>query len=64
MEGESKSIVGEVFDVLAGMLSALWDALPKFLSFVLWVAAAFFILPCVFIAGTIYPVWVDWGEDF
>ncbi|MEI8328179.1 MAG: hypothetical protein WCG02_03530 [Candidatus Taylorbacteria bacterium] len=29
---------------------------------ILWFASAVIILPCVFVAGTIYPKWVDLGE--
>jgi hypothetical protein len=36
----------------------------KFLKFVIWAVSAIFILPCVFIAGVIYPKWEKWGEDF
>lgn len=36
----------------------------KAINFALWVIAASFILPCVFIASIIYPKWEKWGEDF
>jgi len=36
----------------------------KFISVVLWVVAAVFIIPCVFVATHIYPYWVKWGENF
>jgi phage-related protein len=64
MESESPGIVSEFFEVLGEMFSAIWDVLPGIISFVLWVVAAFIILPCVFIAGTLYPAWMEWGEEF
>ncbi len=49
---------------LADVIKSLLAVLPKAFMFVLWVACAFIILPCVFVAGTIYPAWADWGEGF
>ena len=49
---------------LADLAKSFFAALPKAVLFVLWVACAFFILPCVFVAGTIYPAWTEWGEGF
>ncbi|MFA6432423.1 MAG: hypothetical protein WCV82_01200 [Candidatus Paceibacterota bacterium] len=40
------------------------DFFFKAIKFVIWGLLAIIILPCVFVAGTIYPVWVEWGEDF
>lgn len=64
-----------IMDFIEEMLVALWDVwvemfgaimkvLPKFISFLLWALAAIVILPCVFVAGNIFPRWVEWGEDF
>jgi hypothetical protein len=58
------SAVSEIFEVIGGMFSALFDALPKIISFILWVLSAFIILPCVFVAGTMYSDWQKWGEEF
>ncbi len=63
-EGGSPNVISEIFEVLGEMLSAIWKVIPGAVSFILWVAAAFIILPAVFIAGTLYPAWVEWGEDF
>ncbi len=60
----SSNVITEIFEVIGAMLSEIWKVLPGILSFILWVAAAFIILPAVFIAGTLYPAWVEWGEDF
>ncbi len=40
------------------------DDIKKGLHFVAWVISAAFILPCVFVAGVIYPKWEKWGEGF
>lgn len=34
----------------------------KFLSFILWIIAGIFILPCVFIAGA-FEKWASWGQE-
>jgi hypothetical protein len=36
----------------------------KVIHVTLWAASAVIVLPCVFVAGVIYPKWVEWGEDF
>ncbi len=53
-----------LFDLFIEMFMAFLAVLPKVLKFLLWVISAVFILPCVFVAGNIYPAWVEWGEDF
>jgi len=53
-----------LFKLWGEMMLAFLAVLPRVLKFVVWVALAFIILPCVFIAGNIYPAWVEWGEDF
>jgi hypothetical protein len=40
------------------------ETVIKAVSVTLWAATAVIILPCVFVAGTIYPKWVEWGEGF
>jgi len=56
--------IGALFKVWLEMLGAFLAVLPKAIMFILWLVAAVFILPCVFIAGEIYPKWVEWGENF
>ena len=53
-----------VFNTFKEMFLAFLGVLPKAISLFLWVISAVFILPCVFVAGHIYPKWVEWGEDF
>lgn len=42
----------------------MFDVIKKIFHFSLWVLLAVIVLPCVFVAGNIYPMWVEWGEDF
>ena len=55
---------GAIFSLFGEMIGAFFSVLPKIISFLLWVLVAIIVLPCVFIAGNIYPAWVSWGEDF
>jgi len=55
-------IFSKLFDVWKEMFSTIWEILPRALSFFFWVLVAIVILPCVFVAGNIYPKWVEWGE--
>lgn len=47
--------------------SPLWSTnrtVMKIISFILWALVGIIVLPCVFIAGNIFPMWSDWGEEF
>jgi len=59
-------MIGELFtglwEVWKEMLAALMEVLPSAFMFVLWVVCGILILPCVFVAGTLFPMWADWGE--
>lgn len=46
------------------IIKEIFSGVPKVVSFCLWIIAAAFILPCVFVAGVVYPLWEKWGEDF
>ena len=61
---EVGSMIKAFFDVWKEIFSGLFSVLPKAIYFCLWLLSAVIILPCVFIAGTIYPKWVEWGEGF
>ncbi len=58
-----QEILKAIWDVWKAMFSALMEILPKILSFAFWAVCGVIILPCVFIAGSMYPKWVEWGED-
>jgi len=57
------NIFSTLWDVWKEMFKALMEVLPRLISFILWVIVAIIVLPCVFIAGNIYPAWVDWGKE-
>lgn len=63
-EGLIGTIFGAIFGLIGEMLGAFFSVLPKAIMFVLWILSAIIILPCVYVAGEIYPTWVEWGEDF
>jgi len=54
----------ELLSIWKEMLSAFFGVLPKVISVFLWILVAMIVLPCVFIAGNIYPKWIEWGENF
>ncbi|MDE1970902.1 MAG: hypothetical protein KGI50_05000 [Patescibacteria group bacterium] len=60
--------IGGALKALAGiwaeMFMAVISVFPKFIRIFIWALLALFILPCVFVAGTIYPAWEKWGQDF
>ncbi|MCX6715497.1 MAG: hypothetical protein NT077_00585 [Candidatus Taylorbacteria bacterium] len=69
MDGESApnpfvTVFGALFSLFGEMIAAFFAVLPKIISFILWVLVAIVVLPCVFVAGNIYPKWADWGENF
>lgn len=61
------SVIANLFSTLievwGEMFSGLMSVVPKVISFILWVLCAFIILPCVFVAGTLYPLWTEWGDS-
>ncbi len=56
--------IQEIFKLVWEMLAAIFAVIPTVLKFILWIFLAVIILPCVFVAGHIYPWWVELGEDF
>jgi hypothetical protein len=57
-------LLSGLFNVWKEMLSVIFAFIPKAISFVLWIIVGIIVLPCVFIAGNIFPLWSDWGEGF
>ena len=55
---------GELLEVWKGIFEVIKEIVPKALKFVLWVLCGIIILPCVYIAGNLFPKWTDWGETF
>jgi hypothetical protein len=54
----------EMVKLIWEMLVSVFKVIPVVLKFIAWVLLAVIVLPCVFVAGNIYPWWVEWGEDF
>ncbi|MEI6396849.1 MAG: hypothetical protein WCO48_02135 [Candidatus Taylorbacteria bacterium] len=57
-------LFSELWKVWSAMFGHLMEIAPKVFHFTFWALSAIIILPAVFIAGTLYPMWVEWGEDF
>ncbi len=52
----------ELWEVWKGMFDFLAELIPRLLVLGLWILCGIIILPSVFIAGTFYPKWSEWGE--
>ncbi len=59
-----ENAITEILGLIWEMISAIGSAIPAVLKFLVWVLLAIIVLPCVFVAGHIYPWWVEFGEDF
>ena len=59
-----ENIASEVSEILREILSWVWKVASKVTLFAIWALLALIILPCVFVAGHIYPLWQEWGEEF
>ena len=57
-----KEIFTGLWTVWKEMYGAFAELFPKVVYFIFWVLSGILILPCVFVAGNIYPKWVEWGE--
>jgi hypothetical protein len=58
------SLFTGIWGVWKEMFSVAVEIAPKVLHFIAWILSALIILPCVFVAGNLYPKWIEWGEDF
>ncbi|MDE1974960.1 MAG: hypothetical protein KGI49_00415 [Patescibacteria group bacterium] len=52
-----------IMNIWVEMLFAILSIFPKFIKLALWALMAIIILPCVFVAGTVYPAWEKWGQE-
>jgi hypothetical protein len=57
-------MIKAVFGIIVDIWKMIWPMITIAASFILWVLAACIILPAVFIAGQVYPLWEKWGESF
>lgn len=53
-----------LWGVWTEMFSAVFEVLPKLLRFLVWALCGVLILPCVYVAGNLFPKWTEWGEEF
>lgn len=58
-----EQMASSLWDVWSEMWNMLMEVLPRAFYFILWILSAIFILPCVFVAGVLYPKWLDWSEN-
>jgi len=60
-------IVSELFSDLIKiwkeMLVLAWTAFVRLFKILIWLLCAIIILPCDYVAGNLYPLWIEWGED-
>ena len=56
-------LFGALWEVWKDMYKSMMDVLPKALKFILWLLCGILILPCVFVAGVLFPAWEDWGKE-
>ena len=59
-----ETIGADAFEIVREILSGIWTVAAKVTLFGVWALLALIILPCVFVAGHIYPLWQEWGEEF
>ena len=56
-------VIGGIFSLLGALFEEVMEILPTVISFVSWCLIGIIVLPCVYVAGNIYPTWVKWGEE-
>ena len=65
MEGFGKIITdlfSELWKIWKEMFGFFAELIPRLMILGLWILCGIIILPSVFIAGTFYPKWSEWGE--
>lgn len=58
------TLFSTLWEVWKEMAGAVWAILSKVFFFFLWALCGVIILPCVYVAGTLFPMWQEWGEGF
>ena len=63
-----EAFITEIGTVLKGILKEIWsflaEMIPRAIKFLIWLFAGMIILPCMYVAGHLYPKWMDWGDNF
>ena len=55
-------LFSDLWSVWSLMFGHILEFAQKMVIFVLWVLCGIIILPCVFVSGTLFPKWSEWGE--
>lgn len=56
-------VISEIVDAMIELIQESIGFSIRFLNVLFWAIAGAFILPCVFIAGNVYPKWEKWAEN-
>ncbi len=59
-----ETVGAEIFELLKEAITGIFAVVSKITLFLIWALLALIILPCVFVAGHIFPLWQEWGEEF
>ncbi len=57
-----ESFLSPFWAILTFIYERLKEFVPMALRFMLWVICGILVLPCIYVAGNLYPRWVEWGE--
>ncbi len=57
-------VMESLVDGFTALAKAIWPVVTKLVLFFCWILLAILVLPCVFVAQVLYPVWEKWGEKF
>ncbi len=63
MEIIVEEIFGMVFDAITLLFTEGIPFIFKFINIILWAMAGAILLPMVFVAGNIFPMWEKWAEN-
>lgn len=62
----AETIIEEIFGMIFdGVVLLFTEGIPfifKFFNIILWAMAGAILIPMVFIAGNIFPMWEKWAE--
>ncbi len=61
MEG-IQGLFMDLWNIWVEMFKLVKAFLIRFTIFILCALCGIIVLPCVFVAGNLYPKWTEWGE--
>lgn len=56
-------VISEIVSSVIELIQETMGLSIKFVNVLFWAIAGALILPCVFIAGNVYPMWEKWAEN-